>query len=153
MSTDSGSSTPAPGPLTGTPDATAALSADGIVTGHVHTWLRLEGVVVLVAALWGFAATGSSWWLFIALLLAPDLGALGYLHSRAAGTHLYNLAHTTLVPAALIALGLAVNHPAVLAIGLIWLAHIGMDRAMNYGLKYPDDFGHTHLGRHGPATR
>ncbi|MEP7035726.1 MAG: DUF4260 domain-containing protein [Actinomycetota bacterium] len=131
---------------------TPALSTDGIVTGSVHTWLRLEGLTLLVAAMWGFAYTGSSWWLFATLLLAPDLGALGYLHSRRAGTHLYNLAHTTAIPAGLAALGLAAHHTMVLAIGLIWLAHIGMDRTMNYGLKYTDDFGHTHLGWHGSAS-
>jgi hypothetical protein len=32
------------------------------------------------------------------------------------------------------------------ALGLLWLAHIGMDRAFGFGLKYPDSFRHTHLG-------
>jgi hypothetical protein len=26
------------------------------------------------------------------------------------------------------------------------MAHIGLDRALGYGLKLPDDFRHTHLG-------
>lgn len=33
-----------------------------------------------------------------------------------------------------------------LAIGLIWLAHMGMDRSLASGLKYGDHFQHTHLG-------
>jgi hypothetical protein len=37
------------------------------------------------------------------------------------------------------------HHPLALALGLIWLAHIGMDRALSYGLKYDSDFTHTHL--------
>jgi hypothetical protein len=28
---------------------------------------------------------------------------------------------------------------------LIWLAHIGIDRALGYGLKYPTFFKDTHL--------
>jgi hypothetical protein len=33
------------------------------------------------------------------------------------------------------------------AVGLIWLLHIGFDRAIGYGLKYPSSFKETHLGR------
>jgi hypothetical protein len=29
---------------------------------------------------------------------------------------------------------------------LIWLAHIGADRGLGYGLKYATAFGDTHLG-------
>jgi hypothetical protein len=36
--------------------------------------------------------------------------------------------------------------PLVLALGLVWLAHIGVDRLLGYGLKYNDNFQHTHLG-------
>lgn len=35
------------------------------------------------------------------------------------------------------------------ALGLVWLAHIGLDRLLGYGLKYRDHFQHTHLGRLG----
>ena len=42
----------------------------------------------------------------------------------------------------------------VLSIAMIWLAHIGIDRALGYGLKYFDGFAFTHLGRIGKgATR
>ncbi len=37
--------------------------------------------------------------------------------------------------------------PLLLAIGLIWIAHIGMDRMMGYGLKYPTQFKDTHFSR------
>jgi Domain of unknown function (DUF4260) len=32
-------------------------------------------------------------------------------------------------------------------VGLIWLAHIGIDRVLGYGLKYPTGFKDTHLSR------
>jgi hypothetical protein len=34
-------------------------------------------------------------------------------------------------------------------IALIWVNHIGVDRLLGYGLKYPAGFGWTHLGRMG----
>jgi hypothetical protein len=34
-----------------------------------------------------------------------------------------------------------------LQVSLIWLAHIGLDRAVGYGLKYPTAFKETHLQR------
>jgi len=43
------------------------------------------------------------------------------------------------------------HHPLTLALGLLWLAHIGMDRLARYGLKYDVSFQHTHLGGPGPA--
>jgi hypothetical protein len=41
--------------------------------------------------------------------------------------------------------GVAMAQPT-LPIVAIWLAHIGFDRALSYGLKYADAFSHTHLG-------
>ena len=38
------------------------------------------------------------------------------------------------------------------ALALIWIAHIGLDRALGYGLKYATGFGDTHLGRIGRAA-
>jgi hypothetical protein len=32
------------------------------------------------------------------------------------------------------------------------MAHIGIDRALGYGLKYSAGFGFTHLGRIGKVT-
>jgi hypothetical protein len=121
----------------------------GAVTGRPRAFLRVEGLALLVAALVAFSRTGQAWWLLPATLLLPDLGALGYLVSRSAGALLYNLAHATPLPLALVGFGLWQQGPLVIALGTVWLAHIGVDRAMAYGLKHDDDFGHTHLGRHG----
>jgi hypothetical protein len=43
--------------------------------------------------------------------------------------------------------------PIAGSVALIWLAHIGFDRALGYGLKYKAGFGFTHLGRIGPAAK
>jgi hypothetical protein len=109
--------------------------------------LRLEGAAVLALAVAGYRASGGSWWLFALLLLAPDLAALGYLAGSRAGAATYNLVHTYVLPLALLGYGLWGTSPLALSLALIWLAHIGMDRAVGYGLKYATAFKDTHLGR------
>jgi hypothetical protein len=46
----------------------------------------------------------------------------------------------------------ATAEPLILSIAMIWLAHIGFDRALGYGLKYTSGFGFTHLGRIGKPS-
>jgi hypothetical protein len=96
-----------------------------------------------------------SWWVYAILFLAPDLSFLGYLAGPRIGAVVYNSAHSYMAPVALMTAGFALASPLVLSIALIWLAHIGIDRALGYGLKYSAGFTFTHLGRIGrdaPAT-
>ena len=120
----------------------------GAVTGPVRLWLRAEGVALLAAATALYAVVGGNWWHFALLFLAPDLAMLGYLRGARIGAALYNAAHSTLGPLALAGLGVAAV-PEALPPALIWLAHIGFDRALGYGLKYGSGFGDTHMGRIG----
>lgn len=116
------------------------------MTKQTVGWLRLEGAIVLAASLWGYATTGASWWLFAILLFAPDLSMLGYLSGPRLGAMVYNVGHVYLLPALLGGLGLWLDQPLCLSLALIWIAHIGLDRMLGYGLKTPDHFRHTHLG-------
>jgi hypothetical protein len=109
--------------------------------------LRLEGAVVFALALAMYWRDGSSWLLFALLLLAPDLSMLGYLAGPRAGAACYNLIHSYALPLALLGYGVFANAPLALSLALIWLAHIGMDRAVGYGLKYTTAFKDTHLQR------
>lgn len=126
-----------------------ATQAPGGVTGGPKLLLRLEGLALAGAAVTLYAHSGSSWWLFALLLLAPDLSFLGYLAGPRAGAAAYNAVHTELVPIALGLASAALESAFALKIALIWLAHIGLDRALGYGLKYGAGFGFTHLGRIG----
>ena len=123
----------------------------GIVTGAPNLLLRLEGLFVFIGACTAYALVGASWWLFAVLILAPDLSMLGYLAGRKAGAAAYNLAHWYGLPFACMGWGVFLHVPLALAVGLIWAAHIGADRALGYGLKYADGFGVTHLGAKGQA--
>jgi uncharacterized protein DUF4260 len=55
--------------------------------------------------------------------------------------------HTYALPVALATIGVVADADATVAIGLIWIAHIGADPALGYGLKYPSGFKDTHLQR------
>lgn len=96
---------------------------------------RLEGAIVLAGALWLYAIYSGNWLLFALLLLAPDLSALGYLVGSRLGATTYNIGHTLLLPTLLIAFGLWSGNMLVVALALIWFAHIGMDRLLGYGFK------------------
>ena len=68
--------------------------------------LRAEGGTIFGVALLLYAITGASWGLMLALFLAPDLSLLAYLAGPRAGSIGYNLTHTLIAPALLIAVGL-----------------------------------------------
>lgn len=121
----------------------------GAATGVVRQTLRLEGLAMLVVLIAAYRATGAGWALFAALFLAPDLAMLPYLKSKAAGALAYNAAHNFVAPAALSGIAALSANSTVLAIAIIWGAHIAFDRALGYGLKYSASFTDTHLGRIG----
>jgi hypothetical protein len=111
--------------------------------------LRAEGAAVFAAALLAYAHLGLSWWLFASLILAPDLAMLGYLRGPRLGAALYNAAHTCLLPALLGAVAWATDSLLAAGVALILVAHVGIDRGIGYGLKLPQGFKFTHLGRIG----
>lgn len=119
------------------------------VAGLPKVLLRLEGAAIFVVSVLLYARLDRSWWLFVILVLAPDLGMLGYVRGTRVGAAAYNLFHTYVWAAALAVIGVIAEQGLLLALALIWFAHIGFDRALGYGLKYPAGFEHTHLGRIG----
>jgi Domain of unknown function (DUF4260) len=116
--------------------------------------LRLEGLVVLGAALALYVDGAYAIWALIVFFLAPDLS---FAATRAG--HAWVLACTTPLTrtSALSRSGLRVQSPAA---GCVCshrrraaradradlAAHIGADRLLGFGLKYSTGFGDTHLG-------
>lgn len=119
------------------------------VTGSARTWLRTEGLVVLLAAILFYRQLGASWLLFAVLFLAPDLSMLGYLAGSRVGAAAYNVVHSYALPVTLLVAAVFTQHRTAVSCALIWIAHIALDRTLGYGLKYPSAFGETHLGRIG----
>lgn len=107
-------------------------------------WLRLDGGVLFVASIILFALTNQAWWVYPVLLFIPDVFMIGYVRNNAVGAFFYNAGHSYFLPSLTVLFGW--HHPAVLAVGLIWLGHVGFDRLMGYGLKHDSGFKSTHLG-------
>lgn len=108
--------------------------------------LRLEGLVVFLAALSAYAMLGGSWWLFVLLFLTPDAFMVGYVWGPRVGAWVYNVGHTYLWPVLVGGFAVWTGPPILLgAVALIWTAHIGLDRALGYGLKNPTAFQDTHV--------
>ncbi len=121
----------------------------GFVQGGVSTTLRLEGLAVLAVTVTAFSGLHASWWLFAALFLVPDVSFLAYLVNPRVGAIAYNAMHSYIAPLFLGLTAFLGPAPFLTPIALIWIAHIGFDRAAGYGLKYGSAFGDTHLGYKG----
>ena len=117
------------------------------VTGQPLVWLRLEGLAVFAASLLFFHWQRGSWFTFLLLFLLPDVSMLGYAVGPVAGARLYNVAHNYVAPVFLACWSLWIGRQDVVPYALVWTAHIGFDRMLGFGLKYPAGFSETHLGR------
>ncbi len=117
------------------------------VIGKPLRWLQAEATVEMLAAFTLLGTTHQSWWL-VALILVPDILMLGYIGGTKLGAASYNLAHSQTLPILACLAALKWHHPLVLALSLLWLAHIGLDRALTFGLKYDTGAQHTHLANH-----
>jgi hypothetical protein len=110
--------------------------------------LRFESLAVAVAAVALYFDADYAAWAFFVFLLAPDVSFAGYLGGPRIGATLYNLAHTYALPVAIAAGALLTGEAGLpVQVALIWGAHIGIDRLLGFGLKYPTAFKDTHLGR------
>jgi hypothetical protein len=107
--------------------------------------LQIEAALIFLSTILVYRHLQASWLLFAVLFLAPDLFMLGYLAGARLGSACYNFAHTYLTPAVLIAVSVLASKRILLPIATIWMCHIGFDRLLGFGLKYPTRFQDTHL--------
>src|SRR6202051_1836057 len=114
----------------------ASAEATGAVTGGLKILLRLEGLTLFAGMTLLYAVWGGYWWVYAILFLVPDLSFAAYLRGPKAGRILYNAAHSYMAPMTLMPSGFALASPLTLSIAMIWLAHIGIDRAVRYRTKY-----------------
>jgi Domain of unknown function (DUF4260) len=109
--------------------------------------LHTEGAAVFAGATLLYFHGDHPWWLYLVLALAPDLSMLAYVVGARVGTVAYDAVHTSLAPVAVAVAGVVADAGTLVAVALVWLAHIGADRALGYGLKYERGFEDTHLQR------
>ncbi|MCW2955325.1 MAG: hypothetical protein JWO69_194 [Thermoleophilia bacterium] len=110
---------------------------------------RAEGAAMGAASWVILVDLGFAWWWPIAVFLLFDLSALGYLKNPQLGAAGYNAVHSLVAPLLIGTAALLTGAEDAAFVALTWLIHIGVDRALGYGLKEPDSFSHTHLGRVG----
>lgn len=123
------------------------------VTGQPRLWLRAEGVVAFVAAVFAWGVLRGEWLWLVPALLAVDISMVGYLAGPRLGALTYNVAHSWATALAVLLAGWVLSSVPLELVGLILVAHVGADRAVGYGLKYPTSFQDTHLGRIGRNRR
>ena len=111
--------------------------------------LRAEQVAILALGIGLWLVNGGPAWLLIPAWLLVDLSMVGYLGGPRLGSITYNAAHNLVLPVVLLGLGWWTGTPWLLLAGAVFVTHIGLDRALGYGLKLPTDFRDTHLGRIG----
>lgn len=120
---------------------------DYAVFKPVRNILRLEGLIYLVMACSVYQSSGFSWTQFGLLFFVPEIAIFAYVFANErVGMYFYNVTHSSAGAALLCLFGLVTHDNLYLQIGLIWFSHIGFDRALGYGLKYPMGFRITHLG-------
>lgn len=107
--------------------------------------LQLEGAGVFFMSIVAYRWNHGGWGLFVMLFLLPDVSMIGYFANARIGALLYNAIHTYIGPFLLGTYAIATDHRTALLLALIWVAHIGLDRALGAGLKYPSEFKDTHL--------
>lgn len=108
--------------------------------------IKVEELAQFLLSIILFNQLDYAWWIFPACLLLPDLSMIGYLGGSKSGALLYNLFHHKFLAIMVFAIGLYTHQSIISLAGVILFGHSSMDRMFGYGLKFADDFKHTHLG-------
>lgn len=115
--------------------------------------LQLEELGQFLLAIFLFTQLSYFWWIFPLCILLPDVSMLGYLFNPKSGTWLYNFFHHKMIAVTVLMVGFILHFPIMELAGIILLGHSSMDRIFGYGLKFSDDFRHTHLGWIGKKSK
>lgn len=118
----------------------------------MQTLLKVEELAMFGLGIYLFSLLPYEWWWFLVLLLAPDIGMLGYLFGNRAGAFAYNLFHHKGIAIAIYLGGMYLSIPIMQLIGVMLFAHAAFDRFFGYGLKYEKGFKFTHLGEIGKSN-
>lgn len=115
----------------------------------MKTLIKLEELAQFAAVTAYLYLQDAPWYIYLCLLIAPDISMLGYLLGNKTGAWMYNFAHHKGVALALVFAGWGINEPWLMTAGLVLFGHASLDRVFGYGLKLEEGFHHTHLGRIG----
>ncbi len=108
--------------------------------------LRLEGAIIFMLSITIYYNQGYNWTTFWSFILIPDTAFLAYLINSNIGATAYNITHSKLLPSLLAIFAISTHNVFLISLSVVWFAHVGIDRFLGYGLKYPKGFKYTHLG-------
>ncbi|KGA98940.1 membrane protein [Alkalihalobacillus alcalophilus ATCC 27647 = CGMCC 1.3604] len=111
----------------------------------LQSLIRIEYAVAFLLCLFLYIYLDYSLFLFALFLLLPDVTMIGYFINNQFGARLYNVGHSFIIPMICIIFALSMGVSSLLMVALIWFAHICMDRALGFGLKYTEHFRETHI--------
>ena len=112
----------------------------------MKTLLRIEELFQLLLCIYLNTFLPFSWWWYWVWFLSPDVGFIGYAVNTRVGAFTYNLLHHKGLGITLYMIGIFIPSPELQFAGLVLFGHSAFDRMLGYGLKFSDDFKHTHLG-------
>lgn len=108
--------------------------------------LKLEELAMFLLSIYLFSLLDYAWWVYLVFILTPDIGMIGYAVNTKLGATTYNIFHHKGIA---ILVGFAGFWWGIVELqlgGIILFGHASMDRIFGYGLKFSDNFKHTHLG-------
>lgn len=113
---------------------------------EMNNLVKVEELAMFLLSIFFFAQLDYAWWLYLALILTPDIGMIGYAVNTKVGALSYNLFHHKGIAIVVWVAGIYLTNAELQLTGIILFGHASMDRMLGYGLKYSDSFKHTHLG-------
>ena len=111
----------------------------------MKTLIKIEEIAFFALGLYLFSQLDYKWWQFMVLLFIPDLAMIGYVVNTKVGAIVYNFFHLRALWIFIYIVRAILNSQLTMLTGIMFFAHSSMDRIFGFGLKYSDDFKHTHL--------
>ena len=108
--------------------------------------LKLEEVAMFVLCIYALALLHVNWWVYLLVLIAPDISFIEYLGGNTIGAVCYNLLHHKGIAIAFFLAGFILKDEWMEITGVILFGHSSLDRTLGYGLKLSQGFKYTHLG-------
>ncbi len=108
--------------------------------------LKLEEAAMVLLCVYALSLLHVSWWVYLLILIAPDISFLGYIAGNKVGAVCYNFFHHKGVAIAIFLAGFIMKDEWLQITGIVLFGHSSMDRMLGYGLKLSQGFKYTHLG-------
>jgi len=108
--------------------------------------LKLEEAAMFTLCIYALNVFHVSWWVYLLILIAPDISFIGYAAGNKVGAVCYNLFHHKGIATAIFMAGFILKDEWLQIIGIVLFGHSSMDRMFGYGLKLNEGFKYTHLG-------